>query len=101
MLQLRHVLFRGGLFRERPRQHELTFEDRITALDPTIEGGCHPAQRRMTDPFLYIGDYLSRVGLIPTPVQFFGRIAKLDHEIARQVLGLDLAALFAPEPEEG
>src|SRR5262249_45063985 len=43
--------------------------------------------------------YLPGIGLIPAPVQLFGRIAKLDDEIARQVLGLSFAALFPPEAE--
>ena len=50
---------------------------------------------------LNIGDHLSGIGLIPTPVQFFGHEAKLDDEVAREVLRLNLAALLPPEPEEG
>ena len=38
---------------------------------------------------------------IPAPVQVLGRQAELDDEVAREVLRLDLAALLAPEPEEG
>src|SRR5262249_14031189 len=54
MLQLRHVFLGRGFFRERPRQHELTLEDRVTALDPAVESCHHPAQRRVPDPFLNI-----------------------------------------------
>ena len=36
VLQLWHVFLGRGLFRERPGQHELAFEDRITALDPAV-----------------------------------------------------------------
>src|SRR5205807_8350368 len=81
--------------------HELTLEDRITALDPPVECCCHPAQRRMSDLFLNVDDHLSGIGLIPAPVQLLGRIAKLNHEIARQVLGLGFAALLPPEPNKG
>src|SRR5262249_4088192 len=35
------------------------------------------------------------------PVQVLGRNAKLNNEIARKVFGLDVAALLAPQPEEG
>src|SRR5262249_15641277 len=101
MLQLRHVFFGGRFLRERPRQHELGFEHRVAALDPAVEGCRHPAQRRMTDPFLDVSYGLTGIGLIPAPVQLFGRITKLDDEIARQILGLDLSALLPPEPEDG
>jgi len=37
----------------------------------------------------------------PVPVQVLGRQAELNDEIAGEILGLDLAALFPPKPEEG
>ena len=55
----------------------------------------------MADPALDVGDDLSGIGLVPAPVQLLGRKPELDDEIARQVLGLDLAALLPPEAEEG
>ena len=55
----------------------------------------------MPDLALNISKDLPGICLIPAPVQLLGRNAKLDDEIARQVLRLDLAALFPPEPEEG
>ena len=43
----------------------------------------HPAQRRMPDALLYVGEHLIGIGLIPAPVQILGREAELDDEIAR------------------
>ncbi len=101
MLQLRHVFLGRRFFRERPRQHELGLEDRPGRFDPAIQGGRHPAQRWMPDLVLDIREDLAGIGLIPASVQLLGRDAELDHEIARQVLGLDLAPLLPPQPEEG
>jgi hypothetical protein len=52
---------------------------------------------------LDIGEHLASIGLIPpTPsVQVLSRDTKLDDEIARQVVGLDLATFLLPEPKEG
>jgi hypothetical protein len=55
----------------------------------------------MSDPPLHVCEHLTGIGLIPTPVQDLSGKPKLDDEIAREVLGLDFAAFFAPEPEEG
>ena len=54
----------------------------------------------MSDPFLNIDDHLSGIGLVPAPVQVLGRKAKLDNEIARKVLRLDLASFLPPQPEK-
>jgi hypothetical protein len=54
----------------------------------------------MPDPTLDICKHLSSIGLIPAPIQLFGRNTKLDNEVARQVLRFGLAALFPPKPEE-
>jgi hypothetical protein len=41
MLQLSHVLFRGGFFGEIPRQHEFGFEHSPARLNPAIKScGC-------------------------------------------------------------
>jgi hypothetical protein len=53
------------------------------------------------DLALNIGKHLTGIGLVPAPVQVLGRKPKLDNEIARQVLRLDLATLFPPQSEEG
>jgi hypothetical protein len=49
---------------------------------------------------LGVNDYLASIGLIPAPIQVFGCQPKLDNEVALQVLRLDLASFFAPEPQE-
>ena len=41
------------------------------------------------------------VFLVPVPVEVLGHGAELDQEVAGQVLGLDLAALFPPEADQG
>jgi len=48
----------------------------------------------MTDAPLYIYQHLPGVGLIPTPVQVLGRDAKLNDQIAREVLRL-VSPLFS------
>ena len=55
----------------------------------------------MPDLPLHIGKQLPGISLIPAPVQVLRRNTKLNDQIAGQVLRLDLATLFAPEPEEG
>jgi hypothetical protein len=55
----------------------------------------------MPDPALNIGEYLTRIGLIPAPVQVLGRNTELDNEIARKVFRLDLAPFLPPQSEEG
>ena len=47
---------------------------------------------------LDIGDNLPRIGLVPAPVQVLGHHPELNQEIAGEILRLDLAALFPPEP---
>ena len=53
----------------------------------------------MPDLPLHIGKNLPGINLIPVPVRVLGRDAKLDHEVGGQILRLDLAALFLPEPD--
>ena len=55
----------------------------------------------MPDTPLNVGKDLPGINLIPVPVQVLGRQAELNDEVAGEILGLDLAALFPPEPEEG
>ena len=83
MLQLRHVLRSRRLFRERPRQHEFGFENRIAARHPAIQGRRHPFERRMEHPLLNTRDHLPGIGLIPAPVQVLGHDAKLNDEVGR------------------
>jgi hypothetical protein len=39
--------------------------------------------------------------LVPDPIERLGHQTELDNEVAGQVFGLGLAALFAPEAEQG
>ena len=51
----------------------------------------------MPDLPLNVRDDLAGIGLIPAPIEVLCREPELDDEIARQVLRIDLAALFVPE----
>jgi hypothetical protein len=46
---------------------------------------------------LNVGDHLPGTGLIPAPVQIFSCDAKLDDEVAGQVLWFYLASFFPPQ----
>src|SRR5262249_36726720 len=89
------------LLRERPGQHKLCFEDRVTALHPAIQGRAHPTQNRMPQLALNIRDHLAGVGFIPTAIEVLGGEPQLHDEVARKVLRFDLAALLTPEPDQG
>ena len=54
----------------------------------------------MPDLPLDVREHLTGIGLVPVPVQVLGHNPKLDNQIAGQVLWVDLAPLFPPEPEE-
>ena len=96
VLQLRHVFFGGRFFRERPRQHELSLEDRAAGHNTPVKGCRHPAQRRLPDMPLNIGDDFPGLGLVPAAVQLLGDNSELDSEVAGQILRLDLGAFFPP-----
>jgi hypothetical protein len=68
VLELRHVFFRSGLFRKRPGQHELGLKDRPSALDPAVQGGRHPSQRRVAHLPLQISKDLTGIGLVPASI---------------------------------
>ena len=72
VLQLRHVLLGGRLLREGPGQHELGLEHGAATLDPAIEGGSHPAQTRVANVPLDIGNDLPGIGLVPAPIEVLG-----------------------------
>ena len=52
------------------------------------------------DPPLNICNPLARVGLIPASVKVLGYDSELDDKVAGEILGLDLAAFFAPQPKQ-
>ena len=49
---------------------------------------------------LNVGNHLARVGLIPASVKVLGYHPELDDKVAGEIFGLDLAALFAPQPKQ-
>ena len=55
----------------------------------------------MPDPPLDVCDDLTGIALVPAPVEVLGDEAELDDEVAGEVLGLDLAALFSPKAKQG
>ncbi len=100
VLQLRHVLFGRGFFREGPGQHELGFEHRAGGLDEAIQRRRHPFVDGMLDPLLNVLDGVTGVALVPAPVEVFGHGAELDDQVVGEVFRLDLAALLPPQPDQ-
>jgi hypothetical protein len=68
VLDLRHVLFGGRLFRERPRQHEFGLEHRAGAVHDAIERSGHPAEHWVPNPALDVLDRLPGCFLVPMPI---------------------------------
>src|SRR5260370_5176492 len=95
------MLLSRGFLRERPRQHELGLENRPAARDNAIKGRTHPPEHRMTELMLHAFHGLPGIALVPVSVEGFGDESKLDDEIARLVLQLDLAAFLTPAAEHG
>jgi hypothetical protein len=50
---------------------------------------------------LHIDDFLAAFGLVPAPIELFGRPPQLHNKVTRQVLGLGLTALLPPELQQG
>ena len=69
-------------------------------LHPAVERCRHPAKGRMLDLLLDIRDDLTGIGLVPGPIEPLGHDPELDEEVAGQILRLDFAALFPPEPKK-
>jgi hypothetical protein len=55
----------------------------------------------MPNASLNVADHVASIGLVPPPVKVLSRDSKLNHKIGREIVRLNLAALFAPEPKEG
>jgi hypothetical protein len=55
----------------------------------------------MADPLLNICNEPPGIGLVPAPVELLRSEAELHNQIARQVLRIGFAALFAPQPQQG
>src|SRR5262245_31756241 len=64
VLDLGHVLFGRRLLGERPWQHELGFEDGSRRLHGAVKGRHHPANGRVPDAALDVGDPLPSVALV-------------------------------------
>jgi len=43
---------------------------------------------------------MARIAFVPMPIEWLSHEAKLDDQVARQVLGFDLAAFFPPNAEQ-
>ena len=54
----------------------------------------------MAPPHLHIGDNFAGLRLVPAPVQVLSGQAQLDRQIPRQILGLNLAPLLPPKPQQ-
>jgi hypothetical protein len=100
VLQLWCVFFHRRFLGEIPRQHELGLEHRLTALDAAIKSSRHPPQHRMAHSPLDVSNRLAGIGLIPAPIEVLGHHPKLHHQIAGQILWLDLAPLLPPESDQ-
>src|SRR6516165_1708986 len=101
VLHLGHVFGGRSLLRERPRQHELGLEHLSGSADKAVECRPHPPDDRMPDLPLDVVDDLPGIALEPVAVEGLGHDPELDDEVAREVFGLDLAPLLAPEAKEG
>jgi hypothetical protein len=55
----------------------------------------------MADPLLNVCNEPPAIGLVPAPVELLRSEAELHNQIARQVLRIGFAALFAPQPQQG
>ena len=99
VLQLGHMLFGRPLFGERPWQHEFGLKNRPSGLDHAVQGGGHPAHYGMPHAALDPGQSLPGIAFVPKAVEGLGGEAKLDDEVAGEVLRLDLAPFLPPQAE--
>ena len=49
---------------------------------------------------LGIGDGLTGVCFVPTPIQIFGDLPELDEKVVRQIFRFGFTALFPPQPQQ-
>jgi hypothetical protein len=82
-------------------KHELGLVDRPGPRHDAIEGGRHKPDDRVLDPALDVRDGVAGIAFVPLPIEVLGHQAELDDEVARQVLGPDLAAFLLPQADQG
>ena len=100
MLELRHVFFRATSSENDQGSMNLASNTASVATTrPSRVAAIHRRAGWRILP-LNIRNDLAGVGFIPAPIEVFGYDAELDDEITGQVLRFDLAALFAPEPQQ-
>src|SRR5262249_15681635 len=61
----------------------------------------HPGDGRVFDPALHIAHPAAGLAFIPGPVEVLSGGPELHNEIGRQILGIRLAPLLAPEAYQG
>ena len=71
------------------------------ALNPAVQGGRHPLQRRVFDVALDVNDELPGISLVPSSIKLLSDRPKLDNEVSGQVFRLDLSAFLPPQPHQG
>ena len=83
-------------------QGSMNLASNTAPVASTIPSRVAPIQRlhRVAHMPLHLRDHLAGIALIPEPIEVLGHGPELDHQIARQVLRLDLAALLAPQPQQ-
>ena len=94
------MLLDGCFLREVPGEHELGLEHVSCLLDSSIQGRGHPIVNGVADMPLDLANEISAAAFVPTPVEVFGDIAKLNDEMLAQVFGLDFAPFLTPKAYE-
>ena len=99
VLNLRHMLFRGGLLGDLRGQHEFRFEHRSEAGRPIPSSvaaihllGPHDEDQ----PLITFVMALPSVTFVPAPVEVLGHGARLNDQVVREVYRLDLATGAVP-----
>ena len=88
------MLLGGRFFRKRPRQHELGLEHGVEVANRSVQRCSEISMDGVSDPSLDVGDCSPGVAFVPSPIEWLGRDAELDNEVAAQIRRRD----FAPFP---